>query len=117
MNETEINRVAIQAFAKICEYNIKIKAPKLTAMLHPWDFQINKHWSVAVNGRNRIVSWAPKECIRMRIPPLTACLWYDGLGVGWVNPKGGLINPDAVVKIPSFLKAMDALIGKVKADD
>lgn len=94
------------AFARIADLGCLLGASPLNKQRGCWEYQIDEHWFIAVNGHK-----APtKTKGGVEVEPYNCYVEFNGWPAGLFTPFGGAIAAGEAANEDAFIKALDEAI-------
>jgi hypothetical protein len=105
---------AIGPFEAIIEMCDRLGVQGIGSFPGCWEYEIDKHWWVAVNGHTEPVkALSPTDVKYDRpgtdVPPFTAYVEFNGWPAGLIDPTGGVLAAGAAANEATFIEACAAV--------
>jgi len=96
----------ITAFDEIAQLAIRLGVVPLNARPGCWEFQVDEHWWIAVNGHRESL-----KCSKgVAVEPFNAYVEFNGWPAGSFNPAGGIMAAGEAANEDAFIAALRAAV-------
>ena len=112
MSKQEPRRPIVEVYVLLSELALSLKLAPLNQHFPNgcWEYQIDEHWWVALNGHQQNMKCSKGNEVR----PFEAYIEFNGWPFGILDPYGGSMGAGTVANEKALLEALRQAIQKVK---